>query len=110
MAPVNELVEHEGRNLLEIIHGTIKDTVSISENYTLFFTHYHKMTDKFSTEQLSQLKDELTFLRQYLSYLVGLQEELENAENAVESGYMRYTKEIEELKNLLGNKSSAPKE
>jgi hypothetical protein len=68
------------------------------------------MTDKFTPEQLGQLKDELTFLRQYLSYLVGLQEELENAENAVESGYMRYTKEIEELKNLLGNKSSAPKE
>ena len=104
------MVNHEGRKLLDIIQDVIRDTVAASENYTNFFNNYEKMNDTFTKEQLSQYKDELTFLRQYLSYLVGLQEELENSENSIDSAHMRYSKEIDELKNLLGNKSSAPKE
>jgi len=107
---IEELIEYEGRRLLEVIQEVIRDTVTSSEDYTTFLTYYQKLDTPFTKDQINKFKDELTFLRQYLSYLVSLQDDLETAEGSIESSFMKYSKEIEELKNLLGNKSSAPKE
>merc|ERR1719498_346549 len=41
---------------------------------------------------------------------MNLQEKVEESENTIESNEGRYLKEISDLKNLLGSKSSAPKE
>lgn len=106
MSSVEELVDYEGRKLLEIIQEVIRDTVTNSEDYTTFLTYYNKTGNQYSKEQITKYKDELTFLRQYLSYLVSLQDDLENAEATIESGFARYSKEIEELKNLLGKFST----
>jgi len=99
---IEELIEYEGRRLLEVIQEVIRDIVTSSEDYTTFLTYYQKLETPFTKDQINKYKDELTFLRQYLSYLVSLQDDLETAEGSIESSYMKYTKEIEELKNLLG--------
>ena len=55
-------------------------------------------------------KKEMMFLRQHLVLIMNLQEKVEESENTIESNEGRYLKEISDLKNLLGSKSSAPKE
>lgn len=52
----------------------------------------------------------MSFLRQHLVLIMNLQEKVEESENTIESNEGRYLKEISDLKNLLGSKSSAPKE
>ncbi len=42
--------------------------------------------------------------------MLSLQEDIEESETNIENSRQRYQKEISELKLLLGNKSSAPKE
>jgi len=54
-----------------------------------------------SKEQIEIYKAELTFLRQYLSYLLSLQDDVEVSENAFDTNESRYYKEVSELKNLL---------
>jgi len=44
------------------------------------------------------------------SYLLSLQDDVEISENTFDTNESRYYKEVSELKNLLQNKSSAPKE
>ena len=68
------------------------------------------IADQASEDDIETWKAELTFLRQYLSYLLSLQDDVEISENTFDTNESRYYKEISELKNLLQNKSSAPKE
>jgi hypothetical protein len=42
--------------------------------------------------------------------LVNLEEEIELSENLIDSNASKFKKEITDLKNLLGSRSSAPKE
>jgi hypothetical protein len=58
----------------------------------------------------SELKDKLTHRRQYLTYLVALQEDVQNAEMIIEGLHSRYIRELVELKELIGNKTSIPKD
>jgi len=37
LADVQDLVEHDGRKLVDIIQDVIRDTVTASESYTIFF-------------------------------------------------------------------------
>jgi hypothetical protein len=60
--------------------------------------------------EFRRLRNELTFIRQYKFFLVSLAEEIESSESAFDSNSIKYGKEIDDLKQLLGSKSSAPKE
>lgn len=52
----------------------------------------------------------MTHRRQYLTYLVALQEDVQSAELAIEALHSRYIRELVELKELIGNKTSIPKD
>lgn len=49
-------------------------------------------------------------MRQYNSFLVALDEEIEQSENQIEINENKFRKEMSDLKNLLGSRASAPKE
>lgn len=95
---------------MDLLKEATYETVGFCDNYTVFFNNYTKLADKIPQETLTKYKDELVFLRQYLSYLLTFQDDVEVSENVIEANQTRYLKEVGELKNLLGNKSSAPKE
>ena len=42
--------------------------------------------------------------------MINLEEEIELSDNTLETNELKYQKEIDDLKSLLGAKSSAPKE
>lgn len=55
-------------------------------------------------------KDELTYKRQFLIYILELKSDVQISEQNVENLQQKYVKEITELKSLIGNKSSIPKD
>ena len=102
LSSVKDLTEHEARNLIHYIKDAIVDIVGHCDNYAAFFNNLEHFIDSIPKEHIELYKDELTFLRQYLSYLLNFQDDLEVSENTIEANLTRYYKEISELKNLLG--------
>ncbi|KAL4475445.1 hypothetical protein ABPG72_022080 [Tetrahymena utriculariae] len=110
LVPFQDLLEYEGRDLIERIRQEAFEVIENCDNYTIFFQNVGPGKIKISDEQFKQYKDELTFLRQYLSYILSIQEDVDISENSVDSNQTRYLKEIKDLETLLKQKSSAPKE
>lgn len=111
LASIEELVSKKESNDNDILRQEASEVVENCYVYTIFFMKLDKLNAlTLDTAEITRFKDELTFLRQYLSYILSLQEDLEVSESSMESNETRYFKEINELKHLLGNKSSAPKE
>lgn len=63
-----------------------------------------------SSSQIEHYKDELTYKRQFLIYILELKSDVQISEANIEGLQSKYIKEITELKNLIGNKSSIPKD
>jgi hypothetical protein len=63
-----------------------------------------------SQHQIEHYKDELTYKRQFLIYILELKSDVQISEANIEGLQSKYIKEITELKNLIGNKSSIPKD
>ena len=63
-----------------------------------------------TTSALGRWKDELTNRRQYLSYLQSLQEDVAVSSRKVASLRETITSEMNDLKELVGNRASVPKE
>ncbi len=63
-----------------------------------------------SPHQIEHYKDELTYKRQFLIYILELKSDVQISEANIEGLQGKYIKEITELKNLIGNKSSIPKD
>jgi hypothetical protein len=63
-----------------------------------------------SSHQIEHYKDELTYKRQFLIYILELKSDVQISEANIEGLQGKYIKEITELKNLIGNKSSIPKD
>jgi hypothetical protein len=103
-----DIVNNSDRNLGEIILQNLEYVFSLAMGYT----NYLEMLKMLHEENLAteNYKEELIFLRQYLNYLQILKDNVENSENQIETSSAKYEKERNDLKNLLGSKSSAPKE
>lgn len=110
LASITELIANNSENIGEVLRQEATETVESCYNYTVFFLNLSKLNLTLDTSEISKFKDELTFLRQYLALILSIQEDVEISENSIETNETRYFKEINELKHLLGNKSSAPKE
>ncbi|XP_051912618.1 cilia- and flagella-associated protein 206-like [Hippocampus zosterae] len=109
LIPVRELLDHPGRDLLRLVRKEASEVIELCENYSIvFMLDIADITTVASEAEMTRFKDELTFLRQYLSYIVSLQEDIEITENAIDINETRFRKEVQDLKNLLGTKTSAP--
>lgn len=106
LSSLEDITQYSARSLLEEVRKESDETGDLGAIYTNFFLNL----DMFGITETEVFKDELVFLRQYLSYLIQLEELAEQTENIIESNRARFTKEIEDLKKLLENKQSAPKE
>jgi len=105
-----ELLNYSQRSLLGDIQLQAEKLIELCENYTRFFQEHLAKREALEDPEALKLKDELTFLRQLLTYLVQLQEDVAISENNVEANETRYAKEKKDLSDLLSNKSTAPKE
>mmetsp|Transcript_8344 Transcript_8344/g.12308 ORF Transcript_8344/g.12308 Transcript_8344/m.12308 type:complete len:627 (+) Transcript_8344:12-1892(+) len=104
LASFEQLVNNSARELLTEINNEVVSTVEACEDYTNFLKHQK------DTSETERWKNELTHRRQYLSYLLALQEDVQNSDSLIENLHSRYIRELVELKELIGNKTSIPKD
>jgi len=108
----NDIINHPARSLLRDLNQEVAEVMESSDYYTIFFNVYEELRDKypFTAEELEQLKDELTYRRQFLIYILELKSDVQLSEQNIENLKQKYIQEITELKDLIGNKSSIPKD
>ena len=95
-------------DLHERIRENLSDVIARTEIYSNFLlSMVHKRKD---IEEFKDVRYELMYLRQYTTMLLNLMEKVETSFEIAETSKMRYENGIEQLKGLLGSKSSAPKE
>ncbi|OMJ68536.1 hypothetical protein SteCoe_33979 [Stentor coeruleus] len=97
-----QLVSHPSRELINQVNREVLSTLEVCEDMILVL--------KSATKDYKDWKEQLTHRRQYLTYLIAIQEEAQSAEIAIESLHSRYIRELVELKELIGNKTSIPKD
>lgn len=106
---IKPLIERMDPDFMEKIEVKMKEVVKITKAYGDYFERKVVKYEEFDEED-DTLKKDLIFLRQFTSLLMKLAEKVEASKSVAESSEGRYLKEISDLKNLLGSKSSAPKE
>jgi hypothetical protein len=81
-----------------------------SDKYTMYFNVLNELSNPGTPYQIQNFKEELTYKRQFLIYILELKSDVQISEQNIENLQQKYQKEITELKNLIGNKSSIPKD
>jgi hypothetical protein len=76
----------------------------------MFFNVLNDLPNPGAEELIEHYKQELTYKRQFLIYLLELKSDVQISEQNIEGLQAKYQKEIKELKDLIGNKSSIPKD
>jgi hypothetical protein len=106
----SELLNNQAQNVREEVFREVEDVTELCEKYGQILRVFQRGKLDLQNSEFRRLRNELTFIRQYKSFLVSLAEEIESSESAFDSNSIKYGKEIDDLKQLLGSKSSAPKE
>lgn len=106
---IGTLIDRMDSEFLETIRIKTQEGLNLAKAYNDYFERKVTKFEEFDEED-DRLKSELIFLRQYNALMSNLSEKVEGSAAIAESSEGRYLKEISDLKNLLGSKSSAPKE
>jgi hypothetical protein len=93
------------------LNQEVAEIMEQSDRYTMYFNVLKELGSAAgSPNQIEHYKDELTYKRQFLIYILELKSDVQISEANIEGLQGKYIKEITELKNLIGNKSSIPKD
>lgn len=107
----SEIINHPARSLIHELNQEVAEIMEQSDRYTMYFNVLRELGALAgSASQIEHFKDELTYKRQFLIYILELKSDVQISEANIEGLQAKYIKEITELKNLIGNKSSIPKD
>jgi len=105
-----DITIHEGRQLLNSINVEVAKAIEICDDYTIFFSVIDELGESYSKEEICLYKDELVLKRQYLINLLELKSDVQESEKKVLNLESKYKKKLAELNELIGSKSSIPKD
>ncbi len=105
-----ELVHHAGRALMGTLNQEISEVIEQCDNYTIFFTVADLLKTRPDPKLMDMYKTELTLKRQYLINLLELKSDVQTSEQKVENLAGNYRKKMVDLQQLIGNKTSIPKD
>lgn len=108
LADVDTLASALDTEFIEQVSSSLSQTQTLASEYENYLLHL--VDNNIQDPNFEVLKRELIFLRQFLSSAMMLWEKTEISLNNIEVARSRYHKEVSDLKNLLSNNSSAPKE
>ena len=106
----NEIINHPARNLINELNTEVAEIMEQSDRYTMFFNVLQELPDPGAAELIDNYKQELTYKRQFLIYILELKSDVQISEQNIDGLQAKYENEITELKSLIGNKSSIPKD
>lgn len=130
LEPFEELITHPGRGLLTTLNQEISEVIEqcdkyafyafpliltsrqiiLSCSYTIFFSVAEDLKEKIDATKVDLYRDELTLKRQYLIDLLELKSDVHTSEQKVENLIGNYKKKLVDLQQLIGNKTSIPKD
>jgi len=105
-----QIINHPARNLINDLNQQVAEIMEKSDKYTMFFNVLPELPDPGTHDLIDQFKQELTYMRQFLIYILELKSDVQISEQNIEGLQLKYQTEITELKGLIGNKSSIPKD
>jgi len=89
-------------------------TERLISDYEAVIKYAHANGESIETENpnipLRRLQEELTYKRQYLSFLQSFEEEMTQSQEQMHNLALDYDAHMEELRDLVGRKSAVPKE
>lgn len=106
----SEIINHPARGLIEELNMEVAEVMEESDRYTMFFNVVNELIEPGAEPLIEHYKQELTYKRQFLIYILELKSDVQISEQNIESLQAKYQFEINELKSLIGNKSSIPKD
>lgn len=105
---VENLMSKINREFLVAVDTHMKEVGQLIEDYTNYLEYVQE--NGIQDPQDEHMKDELIYLRQHFSYVSNLLDKTETSLSFMEASESRFNKEVDDLRSLLANNSSAPKE
>ena len=96
--------------MINDLNTEVAEIMEQSDRYTMFFNVLNELPDPGAAELIDYYKQELTYKRQFLIYILELKSDVQISESNIDGLQAKYENEITELKSLIGNKSSIPKD
>ena len=76
-----DIINHPARNLINELNDEVADIMESSDNYTIFFNVLNELEDKIDNpDEIIRWKDELTYKRQFLIYILELKSDVQISE------------------------------
>jgi hypothetical protein len=75
-----DIVEHPARSLQEELANEVHLITEACDNYNIYFNVFEELENKASEEEFETYRDELTYLRQFLIYILELKSDVNLSE------------------------------
>lgn len=83
-------MSHPARSLQEELAGEVHVITEACDNYNIYFNVYEELSQKPTEEEFEIYRDELTYLRQFLIYILELKSDVNLSEQNIESLSQKY--------------------
>lgn len=80
-----DIINHPARSLLSDLNDEVAEIMEQSDKYTMFFNVLSEMENAGALETVEYYKQELTYKRQYLIYILELKSDVQISEQNIES-------------------------
>ena len=75
-----EIINHPARNLLNDLNGEVSEIMEQSDRYTMYFNVINELQNPGTLMEIEYFKDELTYKRQFLIYILELKSDVQISE------------------------------
>lgn len=72
----NDIINHDARSLIADLNGEVGEVMEMSDRYTMFFNVLTELANPGAGDVIEYYKQELTYKRQFLIYLLELKSDV----------------------------------
>lgn len=76
----NEIINHPARSLLKDLNEEVAEIMEQSDKYTMYFNVIEDLSNPGAPHQILHFKEELTYKRQFLIYILELKSDVQISE------------------------------
>lgn len=81
----SEIINHSARTLLKDLNTEVAEIMEHSDKYTMYFNVINELSNPGTPYQIQNYKEELTYKRQFLIYILELKSDVQISEQNIES-------------------------
>jgi hypothetical protein len=81
----NEIINHSARTLLKDLNVEVAEIMEHSDKYTMYFNVINELSNAGTPYQIQNYKEELTYKRQFLIYILELKSDVQISEQNIEN-------------------------